>query len=227
MAILVHDGIQRMYRDGEDVFYYLTLYNENYPMPAMPEGVEPEVVAQGVVDGLYRWKAAPEGLAHPATILFSGTGWTAADEARTVLADDYGVGAELWSATSYKALREQALEVERWNRLHPTEPDRVPQVVELLGQSAGPIVAVSDFVRAVPDQIARWAPRPWLALGTDGFGRSDDRAALRRFFETDTGHVVVAVLSKLADAGEIEPKVVQSAIERFEIDSESRAPWVD
>ncbi len=227
MAILVHDGIQRMYRDGEDVFYYLTLYNENYPMPAMPAGVEPEVVAQGVVDGLYRWKAAPEGLEHPATILFSGTGWTAADEARTVLADDYGVGAELWSATSYKALREQALQVERWNRLHPSEPDRVPQVVELLGQSAGPIVAVSDFVRAVPDQIARWAPRPWLALGTDGFGRSDDRAALRRFFETDTGHVVVAVLSKLADAGEIEPKVVQSAIERFGIDVERPAPWVD
>ena len=111
--------------------------------------------------------------------------------------------------------------------MHPSEPDRVPQVVELLGQSAGPIVAVSDFVRAVPDQIARWAPRPWLALGTDGFGRSDDRAALRRFFETDTGHVVVAVLSKLADAREIEPKVVQSAIERFGIDVERTAPWVD
>ena len=224
MAVLVHDGIERMYANGEDVFYYLTLYNENYPMPAMPEGVDPAVVARGVVDGLYRWSPAPDRPLR-ATILFSGTAWSAAAEAQRILADDYGVGAELWSATSYKLLREDAMEAERWNRLHPTQSPRIPLVTTLLDDSAGPIVAVSDFNRAVPDQISRWAPRSWRSLGTDGFGRSDDRAALRRFFETDAPHVVVAVLTSLMEDGGVDPAVVQSAIERFGIDVDAPHPW--
>ncbi len=224
MAVLVHDGIERMYANGEDVFYYLTLYNENYPMPAMPEGVDPAVVARGVVDGLYRWSPAPDRPLR-ATILFSGTAWSAAAEAQRILAYDYGVGAELWSATSYKLLREDAMEAERWNRLHPTQSPRIPLVTTLLDDSAGPIVAVSDFNRAVPDQISRWAPRSWRSLGTDGFGRSDDRAALRRFFETDAPHVVVAVLTSLMEDGGVDPAVVQSAIERFGIDVDAPHPW--
>ncbi|HNI35726.1 MAG TPA: pyruvate dehydrogenase (acetyl-transferring), homodimeric type, partial [Microthrixaceae bacterium] len=139
--------------------------------------------------------------------------------------DDYGVGAELWSATSYKLLREDAMEAERWNRLHPTQSPRIPLVTTLLDDSAGPIVAVSDFNRAVPDQISRWAPRSWRSLGTDGFGRSDDRAALRRFFETDAPHVVVAVLTSLMEDGGVDPAVVQSAIERFGIDVDAPHPW--
>jgi pyruvate dehydrogenase E1 component len=193
----------------------------------MPADEPPEVVARGVVDGLYRWLPAPEDTEHRATVLFSGTAWGAATQARDILAADYGVGAELWSATSYKALREDALAVDRWNRLHPTEDRRVPLVVDTLDRSSGPIVAVSDFVRAVPDQIAPWVGRPWLSLGTDGFGRSDDRPSLRRFFETDAAHVVVAVLSLLAAEKAIDASVVEAAIGRFGLDADAPPPWVD
>src|SRR5438067_2338105 len=153
VAEIVRDGLRRMYGDApEDVFYYLTLYNETYPMPAVPAGVE-----DGIVRGLYRFAEAPDGeLGRRATILFSGTAQGAAREAQRLLAEHHDVGAELWSATSYKALREDALSAERWNRLHPTEPPRAPYVTEALGQADGPFVAVTDFVKAVPDQVARW-----------------------------------------------------------------------
>jgi pyruvate dehydrogenase E1 component len=222
VAAIVADGIRRMYGpEPEDIFYYLTLYNENYQMPAKPDGVD-----EGILRGLYRFAPAPEGPSRRATILFSGTASQAAIEAQRLLADEHDVAAELWSATSYKALREDALSVERWNRLHPTMHDRTPYVSEALADAQGPIVAVTDFMKAVPDQIARWVPGHFVPLGTDGFGRSDTRDALRRHFETDAAHVVVAVLDGLLATGEAKAKEVETAIAHFGIDPDNPDPRV-
>jgi len=220
VGTIIQHGIKRMFGDDpDDVFYYLTLYNENYPQPPRPEAVE-----QGVVDGLYKWAEAPNGTSQNVSILFSGTANLAARDARDDLAHFYGVGAELWSATSYKRLREQALAVERWNRLHPDDEQRVPLVTDLLAGSHGPIVAVTDFMTMVPDQVAKWMPRDFIVLGTDGYGRSDSRAALRRFFETDKGHVVLAALSGLVRAGRMKPEAVRDALQRYRIDPETIDP---
>jgi pyruvate dehydrogenase E1 component len=222
VAVVVQAGLRRMLEAEEDVIYYLTLYNENQPMPAMPEGA-----AEGVVEGLYRWAEAPEGVPAQASVLFSGTSNLAAREAQSALAEHYGVGVDLWSATSYKRLREEALTAERWNRLHPDAPARLPRVTELLA-GTGPVVAVTDFMKAVPDQVARWVPegRRFTPLGTDGFGRSDTREALRRHFETDAGHVVAAVLSALAADGTVEPSTVKDAVARYELDPDATDPRV-
>ncbi|MGH9138465.1 MAG: pyruvate dehydrogenase (acetyl-transferring), homodimeric type [Acidimicrobiales bacterium] len=225
-ATIIRHAIEDMYGpDGRDVFYYLTLYNENYPMPPKPEGVD-----DAIVRGMYRWADAPDGrdagTALRATILFSGTAWGAAAAARDELAEKWGVAAELWSVTSYKHLREEALAVERWNRLHSDADPRTPWVTEQLESSVGPVVAVTDFMRMVPDQIARWVPRQYTSLGTDGFGRSDTREALRRFFETDSAHVVVAVLAALAEAGDVEPEVVTKAAAEHGIDRDVDPPWL-
>jgi len=225
-ALIIRDGLRRMYPDGdpvagEDVFYYLTLYNENYPMPAMPEGVE-----EGVLGGLYRYSPAPSVGGPRATVLFSGSAWTAADEAKRELAEHYGVGVELWSATSYQQMRMEALEVDRWNRLHPGDEPRTPWVTEQLRAAPGPVVAVSDWMRAVPDQITQWVPQRYATLGTDGFGRSDTREALRRFFETDAAHVVLAVLSELVADGALVPAALHDAIERYGISTDLPAPWL-
>jgi pyruvate dehydrogenase E1 component len=226
VAAIVQAGLHRMYGQTEldpDVFYYLNLYNENFPMPAQPD--DPALV-EGIMRGLYRHAPAPAA-AKQATLLFSGSAYLAADAAATALRDRYDVGVELWSATSYKALREEALATERWNRLHPTQPGRTPLVTQLLGESAGPIVAVTDFMKIVPEQVARWLPdRTFTPLGTDGMGRSDTREALRRFFEIDEGHVVVAVLAALAARGEIDADVVNKAIGEYDIDPEAVDPYL-
>jgi pyruvate dehydrogenase E1 component len=220
LALIVRDGIKRMYgEEPEDCFYYLTLYNENYAMPPMPEGVE-----DGVLRGLYRFAAAPEGPTRRATILFSGVAWKAAMEARETLASQHDVAAECWSATSYKLLREDALSAERWSRLHPNEPAQVPFVTSALSEVGGPVIAVTDFMKAVPDMISRWVPGPFVPLGTDGFGRSDTRAALRRHFEVDAGNVVVATLHGLAQSGEAKPEEVAEAIARYEINADAPDP---
>ena len=175
--------------------------------------------------GLYRWAPAPDGPTKRATILFSGSAQGAAHAAVTELAEHYDVGAELWSATSYKALRDEALATERWNRLHPNENARLALVTSLLAEGEGPVVAVTDFMKIVPDQISRFVPhRSFIPLGTDGFGRSDTREALRRHFEIDMPHVVVAVLSGLVDSGDVKPEVVADAIARFGLDPESLDP---
>ena len=214
VATIVQDGMRRMYADNEDILYYLTLYNENQVMPARPDDV-----AQGIVEGIYRWADAPAGPSKAATIVFSGSANLAARQAQAELAEHYDVAADLHSATSYKRLREQALTTERWNRLHPGGPARLPRVTELLAGD-GPIVAVTDFMKAVPDQIARWIPegRTFVPLGTDGFGRSDTREALRRHFETDAAHVVIATLAALAASGEVKPEAVTDAIKRYDVD---------
>jgi pyruvate dehydrogenase E1 component len=219
LAVIIADGCRRMYVEGDDVFYYLTLYNENYPMPEMPEGAE-----AGILRGLYRFLGAPPEPSVRATILFSGTACLAAREARAELAEHYDVGAELWSATSYKGLREEALATERWNRLHPSQSPRTPWVTETLSEAEGPYVAVTDYIKAVPDQVARWVPGTFVPLGTDGFGRSDTREALRRHFETDAGHVVVATLAALASEGQVKESAVTDAIERYSIDAEAVDP---
>jgi len=224
VATIVEAGLERMYggsHPNPDVFYYVTLYNENYPMPAAPEVDD---LRTAVMQGLYRFEAAPDS-GTKATVLFSGSGHTAARAAAVTLLERYGVGVDLWSATSYKALRENALETERWNRLHPGEEPRAALVATLLADAPGPIIAVSDFMKIVPEQIARWLPdRQFVPLGTDGMGRSDTREALRRYFEVDEGHVVVAVLSALAAQGAVAQDVVAKAIEEFGIDPDAADP---
>jgi pyruvate dehydrogenase E1 component len=227
MGVIVRDGIERMYGDEpEDCFYYITLYNENYSMPPMPEGVE-----EGIVRGLYRFREAPANVADAADvkraqILASGTAMLAALDAQRMLADEWHVAADVWSATSYKSLREDALSTERWNRLHPMEPARTPYVTDLLRDAEGPVIAVTDFMKSLPDGIARFVPRPFVPLGTDGYGFSDTRAALRRHFEVDAPNIVVAVLQSLASIDAVKDEVVHEAITRYDVDTESVDPRI-
>jgi pyruvate dehydrogenase E1 component len=227
VALVVEDAIHRMMGpDPEDRFWYLTLYNENYPMPPLPEGPDGDAIRDGVVRGIYRYAARPAvGEGPQASLCFSGPLWQVAMEARELLADGWGVAADAWSATSWSELRSDAVATERWNRLHPQEAPRTPLVTESLGAGTGPVVAVTDYLRAVPDQVARWVPRPFTSLGTDGFGRSDARAALRRYFEIDAAHVVVATLAALARSGELDPAEVAAAIRRFDIDPDAAPPF--
>ncbi len=218
VATIVRNGIKEMYGDKpSDVFFYLTLYNENYQMPAISNSA---TISDEIMQGLYLWKPAPQAK-HKATILFSGSAHAAASVAANELLERYEIGCELWSATSYKTLREEALEVERWNRLHPEQKSREPLVAKLLNDGQGPIVAVSDFMRMVPEQVARFVTnRSFTPLGTDGMGRSDTRAALRRHFEIDAPHIVVTVLHQLSKLGVIKPELVAEAIQRHGLDPE-------
>ncbi|HNQ89237.1 MAG TPA: pyruvate dehydrogenase (acetyl-transferring), homodimeric type [Verrucomicrobiota bacterium] len=219
LAVIIRDGLRRMMVQGEDVFYYLNLYNENYLMPPMPEGAE-----KGILEGLYRFRAGPGGLPHQAQILASGPLVHEALRAQQLLADQFDVSADVWSATSYKLLRNDALRVQRWNRLHPAEPRQVPRITRLLGNEPGVFVAVSDHLQAVPDQIAPWVPGGLTTLGTDGFGRSDTRERLRRFFEVDAECTVIATLHALAEKGRIEPRRVAEAIRHLKVDPEKPYP---
>ena len=222
VGTIVEHGLQRMYgSEPEDIFYYLTLYNENHSQPPRPDGSE-----QGIVDGLYKWAEGPAVSGPKVAILFSGSANLAARQAAADLAEHYQVSAELWSATSYKRLREEALSVTRWNLLHPTEEPRIPMVTRLLSDVGGPIVAVTDYMRLVPDQVSRWVPGPLTTLGTDGFGRSDARKALRRFFEVDAGHIVAATLSTLAGQGAVPESMVRDSFDRYEIDPEAPDPAI-
>ena len=220
LAAIVKDGIRRMYHDNEDVFYYLTIYNENYDQPPQPPGT-----TAGILRGIYKWSDGDASQPHRATILFSGPSQGPARTAQAELAERWGVGAELWSVTSYKRLREDGLATERWNRLNPTAERRVPLVAEALGGSPGPVVAVSDYVRAVPELISAFVPNRFVALGTDGYGRSDTREELRSFFETDAPNIVVTVLSELAQAGELDGQRVADAIAHYGLAPDTTPPW--
>ena len=223
VASIIEDGLNRMYGENpQDIFYYITLYNENYPMPAQPKSVE----AQHITRGLYKFADAPVA-SNAATILFSGSAHTAAREAAQELLEHFNVGVELWSATSYKNLREEALDCERSARLHPSKPATLPLVTRLLAESSGPIVAVTDFMRIVPEQVARFIPgRTFIPLGTDGMGRSDTREALRRHFETDTANIVVAVLYALQQEGKVDAQAVEKAIAMYSLSPESPSPFL-
>jgi pyruvate dehydrogenase E1 component len=208
--------------DAEDVFYYMALYNENHPMPARPAALTDDQI----VRGLYPFAAASAALPADAprtTLLGGGSIMQQVLRAQAILAERFGVAADVWSAPSYQLLRNQALEVDRWNQLHPAEPERQPLVTQLLADAAaaGPIVAASDWIRAWPDMIGRWVPGAYRSLGTDGFGRSDTREALRRFFEVDAEHIAGAVLSELARAGRITGEQAAAGIAELGIDPEA------
>jgi pyruvate dehydrogenase E1 component len=208
LAVIIQDGIRRMYEIGEDIFYYITLYNEPYAMPPIPEGV-----TEGILRGLYKLRPATlKGKGSLVHLLGSGAILREAMRAQEILAERYGVAADVWSATSYKELRRDALEVERWNLFHPTQEPRKSYLERLLESEKGVFIAASDYMKSVPEMIQRWVPGGLYALGTDGFGRSDNRTALRRFFEVDAESIVVAALSRLARRGEIKPAQVQKAI---------------
>jgi pyruvate dehydrogenase E1 component len=220
-AVIVEDGVRRMMAKGEDVFYYVTLYNEAYVMPPMPAGAE-----EGILRGIYLFRPAPQRLKHRATLLGSGPILREALAAQQLLAERFQVAADVCSVTSYGELRRDALAAERRSRLHPREPAVQPFVAEVLARTEGPIVAATDFVKAVPDMIARWVPRDrgWVALGTDGWGRSDTREALRRLFQVDAASIATAALAALAREGRVAGHVVERAIEEFGIDPDAKDP---
>ena len=219
VAAIVRDGLRRMYEKGEDVFYYLTLYNQDYSMPPKPEGVD-----EGLLKGLYRYQRSDAKHALKAQLLGSGPLLLQSLRAQEILAEKWGVAADVWSMTSAVLLRNDALAVDRWNRLHPTEDPRVPYVTKALRGAEGPVVVTSDWVKNVNDLPARWVPNRFVALGTDGYGRSDTREALRRHFETDAEHVVVATLHALMQDGKVKPDVVAKAIAEYQIDPEAVDP---
>ncbi len=222
LAVIVRHGIERMFGAGEDVYYYITLYNENYPMPRRPEGVE-----EGIVRGLYRFRAAPDAgsRALPARLVGSGAILQQVVAAQALLAERFGIAAEVYSAPSFQQLRGEAIEVERWNQLHPAETPRLPYVSQVLGPDGGPIVAATDWLRAVPDMVSPWLPAEHISLGTDGFGRSDTREALRAFFEIDPPHIAAATLSLLARTGALPARKAARAIRDLGVEVEAAPPF--
>ncbi len=219
IAIILQDGIKRMYELQHDVFYYVTLMNENYEMPPMPAGAE-----EGILRGLYRFSRHEAGKPH-VKLLGSGAILNEVRKAAVILAEKYGVSSTVYSATSYKELKRDAMEVQRWNVLHPDQPKRTSYVESVLAEGTGPIVAASDYMRALPETISTYVPGGIFALGTDGFGRSEAREALRRFFEVDAAAIVVAALHQLAERGEIDRALVKRAIGELGVNPEQPAPW--
>jgi len=223
VAVIVHEGMRRMFQEQENVFYYLTTMNENYAHPAMPEGAE-----EGILKGLYRLSEgeAPKGKKKAPRVQLMGSG-TILNEviaAAELLKNDHGVVADVWSATSFNELTRDGQDVERWNRLHPEAEPRKSHVEQCLGESAGPVIAASDYMKAFAEQIRPYVPRAFHVLGTDGFGRSDSREALRRHFEVDRYYVTVAALKALADDGVIAPGDVTKAIQKYGIDADKPNP---
>jgi pyruvate dehydrogenase E1 component len=221
LAVILRDGIRRMYEQvTDDHFYYITLYNENYPMGAMPPDA-----TDGILKGLYKLRPGEAKSKLPKVhLLGSGPILLETLRAQEMLAEHFGVRADVWSATSYRELRRDALEVERWNLLHPQQQPRTSYLQQVLGREEGIYLAASDYMRQVPEMIGRWVPGGLVALGTDGFGRSDTRAALRRHFEVDAECITVAALGQLAQRGAIKPAVVQQAIDKFGINPEKISP---
>ena len=218
--MIVQDGLRRMLQEHEDVFYYLTVVNEKTAHPALPEGAR-----DGIVKGIYRLRQGPTFDPKPRVqLLGSGAILKEVLAAADLLQDDFGVVADVWSATSYTELRREGLETERWNRLHPLAPQRTSFVQRQLATTAGPIVAATDYMKAVPDQIRPFlANKRFVTLGTDGFGRSDTREALRKLFEVDRHHIVVAALKALADDGLLRPQEAADAIAKYGLDPEARS----
>jgi pyruvate dehydrogenase E1 component len=220
IAVIIQEGIRRMYQEQENIFYYLTVMNENYAMPPMPEGAK-----EGILKGIYRLRASEVTNAKLHAQLFgSGAILNEALKAQQVLGEKYQVAADVWSVTSYKQLYREGHAIERWNTLHPTEPARVPYLTRCVGDAPGVFVAASDYVKALPDSIARWLPGPLTSLGTDGFGRSDGRSALRRFFEVDAESITLATLAALARQKKIKPECVQRAMNEMGISAEKPDP---
>jgi pyruvate dehydrogenase E1 component len=221
VAVIIQEGLRRMVGEQEDVFYYLTLMNENYVQPALPEGAE-----DGILRGMYLLRDASAKRSRKPRVQLMGSGTILREvlAAAELLEQDFGVLADVWSVTSFTELRRDGIEVERWNTLHPLEEPRVPYVTQALESHKGPVVASTDYIRTLPDQVRAWVPRLYRTLGTDGFGRSDYRKALRWFFEVDRHHVTVAALKALADEGTIPRERVAEAIAKYEIDPAAPLP---
>jgi pyruvate dehydrogenase E1 component len=223
LAVIIHDGMRRMFADQEDIFYYITLLNENYPHPAMPAGAE-----AGILKGLYLLSESPEeatAAAPRVQLMGSGSILREVQAAGALLQQDFGVAADVWSATSLTEVRRDGLAVERWNMLHPDSAPRVPYIGQCLAGRQGPLVIATDYMKIVADQVRPFVTdRRFIALGTDGFGRSDTREALRAFFEVDRHFIVLAALTALADAGQLPRSQVGAAIARYGIDVEKLDP---
>jgi len=222
LAVIIREGIHRMYTRQEDIFYYLTVTNENYAMPPIPED---EATKEGILRGMYKFRPSDKPNAKYRAQLFgSGAILNEVLKAQEILEERYDVAADVWSVTSYKELRRDGLDVERWNMLHPTQEPRIPYVSQCLKEATGVFVAASDYVKTLPDSVSRWFPKPLLSLGTDGFGRSESRRALRDFFEVDARYVTLATLNALAREGEIAFDDVDEAIHDLEIDPAKANP---
>jgi pyruvate dehydrogenase E1 component len=218
LAVIVQDGLRRMFQEQQNVFFYITCMNENYAHPALPKGVE-----QGILRGMYLLHIGKAGRVR-VNLLGSGTILREVLAAAELLEEEFGVPADVFSVTSFSELRREALDVERWNLLHPGERRRTPHVSQCLAGHEGPFVAATDYMRTVPDQIRQWVPGRFHVLGTDGYGRSDSRAALRGFFEVDRRYVALAALKALADEGRLDVGTVRGAIARFGLDPEKPNP---
>jgi pyruvate dehydrogenase E1 component len=218
LAVILHDGMRRMVQEQEDVFYYITVMNENYAHPALPDGAR-----EGILRGMYRLREG-NGERERVQLLGSGTILREALAAADLLRDDFQIDADVWSVTSWSELRRQGTEVERWNLLHPSEPQRATVVEECLSERPGPVIAASDWVRAVPEQIRPFVPARYRTLGTDGFGRSDGRERLRHFFEVNRFFIAIAALRALSDEGRLPPAVVRQAIEKYGVDPDKPDP---
>jgi pyruvate dehydrogenase E1 component len=222
LAAIVRDGIERMYVNGEDIFYYISLYNENYPQAPLPDGV-----GEGILKGIYRFAEAPDlgKGAQRARLVGSGSILQQAIAARDLLAERFGIAAELYSAPSFQLLRRDALETERWNRLHAdAKKPRIPFVSTVLPHEGGPIIAVSDWMKAWPDMVSRWLPPHYVSLGTDGFGRSDTRESLRSLFEIDPPHIAAATLTELARCGAMDRSAAAKAVASLDLDPDKTDP---
>jgi pyruvate dehydrogenase E1 component len=218
LAVILQNGLRRMYEENDQVFYYITMYNEDYPMPEMPKGT-----GDGIVRGIYKLRPAFKGKAL-AQLFGSGPILNEVLTAQWMLAERYAIQTDVWSVTSYTELRRDALAVERWNRLHPAGPDKTPYILTALTGSYGPIIAASDYMKSVPDQLAPWLPNRLVSLGTDGFGRSDNREHLRSHFEVNAESIVAATLSRLAREGKFDPKEAQKAIDDLGINPDKGDP---
>lgn len=218
LAVIIQDGLRRMCENQENIFYYITTLNENYPHPAMPKGVE-----KGILKGIYLFRSG-EGEEHRVQLLGSGAILREVIAAADLLQQDFKVAANVWSVTSFNELRKEGLEIVRWNRLHPEEAERVPYATECLKKQKGPVIAVTDYLKAFADQIREFVPNRYVTLGTDGFGRSDTRRELRKFFEVDRFHIVIAALKALADEGKISAKTISKAIKKYGMDAEKPSP---
>ena len=221
LTVIIQDGMRRMYAEQEDVFYYITVMNENYEQPVMPEGVE-----EDILKGMYLFKPGFKGKSARVQLLGSGVIFCEVVAAAELLRDDWEVESDLWSCPSFTELARDGQSCERWNRLHPTETPRQSHVARCLENAAGPVIAASDYTRAFPEQIRPYVSAPYTVLGTDGFGRSDTRENLRSFFEVNRYHVVIAALKSLADSDEFDPAKVDVAIAKYGINPDKIAPWL-
>ena len=222
ISVIIQDGIRRMYKEGESIFYYITVMNEPYAMPAMPPGVE-----EGILKGMYKFRAAVNKKSKLRAQLFgNGAILNEVIEAQELLEKNYGVAADVWSVTSYKCLYTDGIETERWNRLHPAEKPKIPYVTQCLDGAQGVFVAATDYLKTLPNMVSKWMPRRLASLGTDGFGRSEGRTSLREFFEVDARFIVLATLHELYQDGQITRDVVEKAIQELGINPEKPNPVI-